>query len=718
MTRLLIAGHAWDAGGSTFIGGRVVRLESDGSWTEVFSSAETGCSHLKEFIIEDVPYLFFIEGGGSAELPRRGALQRSSDEGDTWIDVSPGPSTADEEYTTSFSQGANGRIWAITDNRQSQSTLAATSDKSRIYYSDDKGTTWTLSHTIPQSFAGRFYHAYNIAADPNDETIIAVEGIETLGFDMRLWNTSDGGASWSGAINPTFPVGVDNVVGVFAKQLDYASDGTLVYITRAAAASTALYIFRSSDNGSTWSTWYSQSKPFSGNDGNFFLEGCDSDLWFLSEQRVWHATDFTDTPPTEIADDETSPFVASQSFEGLDCIDGLLTLAVHEFVPDPGPSDPTGVWQRPLDLSTGWVEHPGWAAMNSDLGYRVYPWPWGLLGATEFLDRYELPCEDAAAAGDHVPQCIPILNWEISVNGQHSYFSRARAQGMGISNAGQDAAALIPNEEVWAPSGGEYGAESGTYNIRRELIVNDYGINRQAELNKLAGSYIPLPDKTLKGITTIKFQLGGIPRAGSQAPIPNKIIQAGDGITFSCGSAKNCGIVEGDWIVDSVSYEFPKGITTILASRRPAAHTRPLMSGHIRNLGESMAAQGGVYESPWFSVNDPSFLANPQREGADSLYNTFAFEHYMGVPPRLITMVAAKNKIFDWYDEELVIAAQPLYVPRQFIDLSQVQGVGYNVLEWGKDKIVFHFLRYLFYDDIAGAWVRPQDRFIKVWLLP
>ena len=713
MTRLLIAGQAWDDGSNSFVGGRVVRLETDGSWTEVFVSTENGCSRLREFSIGGRPYLFFIDGPGSADRPRRGALHRSIDEGDTWSDVSPGGAA---EFTTSFSLGADGRIWAITDERQSQSTLNG--GPSRIYYSDDQGSNWTLSYSIPEIFLTRFYHAYNIASDPNDANLIVVEGVETIGSDVRMWRTTDGGASWSAAFDPTFPVGVDNVGSFFARQLDYASDGTLVYMTRAASAGSTFYIFQSSDDGSTWSTWHSESRPFSNNDGNFFLEGCVSDLWFISEQRAWHATDFADTPPAEIADDETSPFVASQVFQGLDCISGLLTLGVFEGTPAGTCCDPAGVYQRPIDLSTDWIPHPGWDAMDANLGYRVYPWLWGVVGATEFLDRYELPCEDANAAGDFVPQCIPILSWEISVDGQHAYFSRARAQGMGISNAGQDSAARLLNEEVWSPTGAEFGDEGGTYNIRRELIVNDYGINQALELSNLAGAYLPSPDKTFKGITTIKFQVGGIPRAGSQAPVANKIIQAGDKITFACGSDKGCGIAEGEWIVDEVSYEFPRGITTVLASKRPAAHTRPMVSGNIRNLGESLAAVGGVYESPWFSTSDASFLANPTREGSDSLYDTFAFEHFMGVPPRTITMVAAKNKIFDWYDEDLVIAAQPLYVPRQFIDLSQVQGVGYNVVEWGKNKIVFHFLRYLFYDDIDGAWIRPQDRFIKVWLLP
>ncbi|KKN31410.1 hypothetical protein LCGC14_0824240 [marine sediment metagenome] len=717
MTRLLLAGQAWDDITNAFVGGRIVRLEEDGSWTEVFSSTTIGCHSLREFTVDGLPFLFFIDSPGSTEIPERGTLYRSGDEGDTWLDVSPGPTGANTEYVMSYAMGTNGRLWAITDERQDPATVVG-AGPSRIYYSDDLGSSWTLSYTIPESFIGRGYPAYNITVNPTDSDIVIVEGVETVGLEIRLWRTTDGGLSWSAAFGPTFPIVVENVGRGFAKQIDYASDGTLVYITRARAANTTLYILRSSDDGDSWSTWHSESRPFSVNDGNFFLEGCTSDLWFLSEQRVWHATDFSDTPPTEIADDETSPFVTSQSFVGLDCISGLLTLGVFESVPDVACCDPAGIYQRPINLNTGWVEHPGWAAMDGDLGYRVYPWPWGVIGATEFLDRYELPCEDAAAAGDFNPQCIPILNWEISVDGQHSYFSRARAQGMGISNAGQDSAALLPNENVWAPTGTKFGDEGGTYNIRRDLIVNDYGINQAAELDNLAGAYLPSPDKTFKGITTIKFQVGGIPRAGSQAPIANKIIQAGDQIRFCPGSQLVCNIAEGAWIVDEVSYEFPKGITTILASQRPAAHARPMVSGNIRNLGESLAAVGGVYESPWFSTSDASFLADPTREGSDSLYDTFAFEHFMGVPPRTITMVAAKNKIFDWYDEDLVIAAQPLYVPRQFIDLSQVQGVGYNVVEWGKNKIVFHFLRYLFYDDIDGVWVRPQDRFIKVWLLP
>lgn len=142
--------------------------------------------------------------------------------------------------------------------------------------------------------------------------------------------------------------------------------------------------------------------------------------------------------------------------------------------------------------------------------------------------------------------------------------------------------------------------------------------------------------------------------------------------------------------------------------------------GNIRNIGESLAQVGGVYESPWFSVNDAAFAVNPDLADPSKFYDTFQFQHYLGVMPRTITMIAAKQKIFDWYDDAAVIAAQPLYVPRSFVDLSQVQGVGYNILDVGAaadNKIAFFFWRYLFYDDLDGEWVRPQDRFIKVWVM-
>ena len=706
VSRLLMAGQKWDDDTNAFIGGAVVRLEEDGSWTSLIETT-TGAWALEEYTIDGAPALFFIDAGGDDDRPFRGTLYRSLDEGDTWLDVSPPLG-----FTAGHAVSADGTLWAITDEVAPPGNAGG---HSRIYKSDDKGSTWTLSHDITDIGFGEFSQAHDIAAHPTDPNIIGVTGVLGRASAVRIWRTLDGGSSWS-FISPTFPFFIGNIFGQLSMLFAIVADNSWVY-GHQDFANADVYIFRSTDNGSTWSTYFTEAQG-----GNFgprdFIEGCDTGLWYVTPQKVYRGpVDFA-SGPVVIADRTDPPFSASAFiFNALSCFDGQLEIGTHG-VGDVTCCDPSGVWQRPIDLSTGWAEHINWASMDSDLGWRLYIWPQGVIGASSFTDRYELPCEDPAAAGDFVPQCIPILSWEISVDGQHAYFSRARAQGMGISNAGQDTAALLPNENVWAPTGAEFGDEGGTYNIRRELIVNDYGINQAAELDNLASAYLPHPDKTFKGITSIRFQVGGIPRAGSQAPIANKIIQAGDKITFACGSDKGCGIAEGDWVVDEVSYEFPRGITTVLASKRPAAHARPMVSGNIRNLGESLAAVGGVYESPWFSTSDASFLANPTREGSDSLYDTFAFEHFMGVPPRTITMVAAKNKIFDWYDEDLVIAAQPLYVPRQFIDLSQVQGVGYNVVEWGKNKIVFHFLRYLFYDDIDGAWVRPQDRFIKVWLLP
>ena len=302
-----------------------------------------------------------------------------------------------------------------------------------------------------------------------------------------------------------------------------------------------------------------------------------------------------------------------------------------------------------------------------------------------------------------------VIEFSVSVNSR-SIYSHARAFGMGLNNSGGQSTARLPGSETtWNPA-------LNQFKVRRELIVSDYGINEGPELLHLAESYVPLPEKEFGGFTTLALTLIGIPRAGSTAPHPNKIIQAGDRIIM-CGNEIPYAPA-GSWVVDEASYEFPKGVTTLLLSQKSAAQARPMVSGNIRNLGESLATVGGVYESPWFSTSDPAFLLDPTRKDADSVYHTFAFEHFLGVVPRTLTMVAAKNKIFDWHDEEVVIAAQPLYVPRQFIDLSQVQGVGYTVLSSTADKIIFHFLRYLFYDDIDGAWILPQERFIKIWLHP
>ncbi|GAG20701.1 unnamed protein product, partial [marine sediment metagenome] len=261
----------------------------------------------------------------------------------------------------------------------------------------------------------------------------------------------------------------------------YLTDGSLVYITRAVAASTHLYIFRSVDDGTVFSAWYADSRPFSGNDGMYFLEGCGA-LYFISEHRAYSITGWG-AALTTVADNATSPFGASHIFRGLDCPDGgNLVIGIHDAAPDPGCCDPAAIWTRPIDLSTGWVEHPKWATMDSDLGYRMYCWPGGVIGATAYADRYEVPADDPRGAGDWKPQCIPIMSWEISVDGK-SFYTRSRAQGMGMNNPGQAFTAEIPSPEIWSPNQSTvHGEEGGAYNVRRELVVNDYGINEAGEL--------------------------------------------------------------------------------------------------------------------------------------------------------------------------------------------------------------------------------------------
>ena len=721
MGRLILAGAAWDATAGAFVGGKVVRLETDGSWSEIHDPAVTGAWYLREYIdVTSIPRLFYISSpGGTASRPFRGSLYRSEDEGDTWADKSPPLG-----YVCGVSHGAGDRLWAITDVRQNPGQTTA-GGPSYIYYSDDWGDTWVLSYTIPEVYAGRYYPLFNIAAHPTDSNKVVVEGTEMVGWDTRMWRTTDGGGSWSAAFDPVFPVGVDNVGGIMSLSLEYVSDGSLIYQSRASAGSAIYYVFRSVDDGANFSTYYSEG-GFAGNDGMYFWKGCPGGYqWFLSDLKIWRGPDDWSAPPTGYGASGMAPFTASEYFKGITCHDGTnLNLGVHDGVPDPGCCSPPGVYTRPVDLSSGWVKHTSWDAMDGDLGYRVYPWPGGIAGATVVVpvtpppDRHEIPCEEEGAAGDTDPQCIPLMSWEISVDGRN-FFTQSRAQGMGMNNPGQDYVAELPDPEIWAPSSAKYGEEGGSYNVHRQLIVNDYGVNEADELSNLANAYLTAPEKKWKGITTIRFNIGGIPRAGPTAPTPGKILQAGDEIEFGCGSEIYCGIAEGEWIVDEVRYSFPKGITTVLASRRPAAQavrTRGT-SGNIRNLGETIANEFGVWESPWFSVEDTEFFMNPNAHDADRFYGTFKMEHYLGVIPRTYLVLAAKQKIYDWYDNDAVIAAQPLEVPRQFLDISQVQGVGYNIVVLDEIQAVFHLWRYLFYDSLDGRWVPPEDRFLKIWLI-
>jgi hypothetical protein len=726
-----MAGEAWDG---SFSGGRVVRLEENGSWSEVHNPGTTGAWHLREFNAGSEPKLFYIAAAGSSTRPRRGTLYRSVDEGDTWVDVTPvtpQPEAPLTGYCIGISLGAGNRLWALCDDRENPGDLTPMSpnnEASHVYYSDDWGDNWTLSLSIQSPdcvFCGidglrRNYPAFNIAAHPTDPNKVVVEGMHATSGVARFWRTVDGGATWTNSFVPSWPTpptAVNNLGGQMSMQLNYASDGSLIYSSFVAAGTTVVYIFRSIDDGDNFSTWHSVDESNVSNFGVDFLEGCTGVLWFIFRYEVYRSPDWATTPPTTEAERSVAPHSIDDTFMALSCPDGVnLSLGTHDPTPAPGCCDPPGVWTRPISLSSGWVTHGDWATMDADLGYRLYCWPKGLVGASP--DRFALPCEDTDAVGDFVPQCIPLLNWQIKVDGQHAFYSRARAQGMGMHNAGQDHAARLPNENAWAPSGGDYGEEGGTYSVRREVIVNDYGINSAEDLDNLATAYLPLDTKEYGGITTITFQVGGIPRAGSSAPVPNKILQAGDRIQFDCSSGSGCGIAEGSWIVDEVRYAFPEGITTVVASKRPAAQVRPMASGNIRNIGESLAQVGGVYESPWFSVNDESFLVDPDLADPTAFYDTFQFQHHLGAMPRIITMIAAKSKIYDWYDSALVTAAQPLYVPRQFIDLSQVQGVGYNIIVADETRIVFHFWRYLFYDDLDGEWILPQNRYFKVWVTP
>jgi hypothetical protein len=481
----------------------------------------------------------------------------------------------------------------------------------------------------------------------------------------------------------------------------YNSTGVLAIIQNNTTNTEARF-YDSSNNGTTWTQRFAYSTSTTVHQQLLFGRGGYD--WWLSEDRLYRVS----------LDHGTFTLAASASDFGgaaltaINVEDDFVYLGLNCGACASGKS----IYRRPVDLSSPWEPYAD--TMSVNLGYILRVNTQGLRGLTDFSEI--LPPPETPP-----PHCLGMADWEILVGGQEGYYSRSRAFGMGLTNASEQQTIIIPDAETtWNPSGGEcFGDEHGPYLVRREIIVNDYGINKASELANLANSYLPTKEKSFGGFTVVKFRVGGILRATENAPVPLKPLQAGDEIQLSNTCEGPCKIAGGTWVVDEVLYEFPEGITSVTISRRPAAQVGSYPQGNVRVLGESLAGVGQVFESHWFHPLDPAFKSNTINQDKPGVYDTFKIEHYMGQIPSDIIMVAAKRKIFNWFDDAEVAEAEPLYVPKAgLFDHTQVQGVGFDILRVDEQLIVFQFRRFLFYSESEGKWVFPTERFIKVWLLP
>ena len=397
----------------------------------------------------------------------------------------------------------------------------------------------------------------------------------------------------------------------------------------------------------------------------------------------------------------------------------LSTLSVAVYIGDLGSKNCAGTGPDFYEDIIGFGACPGGCGDPDTITYAIFvpnsccflnKVPDGVACTTTTAELLANP-----ALCDNLKTIVPPCNnaaggWEVLIDGTLIY-SRVRAMGMGVNNAGGDTTAFLPGcENTWNPA-------QNQFHVRREMIVNDYGVNDKAELLNVAKGYVTLPAKKFGGFTTAKLPVWGLPRAGPGAPLPNKPLQAGDRFEVGAGFP---GVDPGLWIIDEIEYEFPKGLTMLTLSQRPAAQALPTaVRGNVRTLGESISGNASTFESAWFHVLDQAFKARTALAAEPGKFGVFSFRHHLGVIPTEITMIAAKAKIFDWWDDTAVEAAQPLYVPEYNLeDYAQVQGVGYRVLNANEQEIVFEFPRYLFYDARDGRWIPSEERFIKVWLAP
>ncbi len=116
-------------------------------------------------------------------------LWKSTDGGDSWIDISRNPGLPQEgllgKIGVSVSPARPSRLWAIVE---------AEGEKSGVYRSDDRGATWAHL-TNNQDLLNRPWYYLHIFADPQDSDTVYVN-------NLKMWKSIDGGKEWEEITTP------------------------------------------------------------------------------------------------------------------------------------------------------------------------------------------------------------------------------------------------------------------------------------------------------------------------------------------------------------------------------------------------------------------------------------------------------------------------------------------------------------------------------------
>ena len=167
-----------------------------GNWQVKYWATEL--LHCRAFQVRPItPDLWFVMGFAHQSDLNDAAnrIMKTPDGGVTWAAFTQPKSGND--YWVDFRADAGGRLWGLTLDYTTASNGIA-----KLWYSDDGGTSWTLSNTWTGS--GTTNDAclfFRIACHPTNQNIIAIEGATLHG---GVWagppvvaNTINRGASWT-----------------------------------------------------------------------------------------------------------------------------------------------------------------------------------------------------------------------------------------------------------------------------------------------------------------------------------------------------------------------------------------------------------------------------------------------------------------------------------------------------------------------------------------
>jgi photosystem II stability/assembly factor-like uncharacterized protein len=206
------------------------------------------------------------EGNNSGDSYYGAGVLKSTDDGRTWVQLSASKFSR-STFTKLVASPTQGNIIASTNSGQTSSSTASLSIDPGvplgIYLSLDSGKTWTMTLNAT-------YEASDIVIDPSDPSTVyaAVDG--------GIYVSKDGGQTWSGALSGGLPSPQD--VGRINLGISFSSHLTIFaaieYIT---GSRTEGRLYQTTDGGSSWSLVNPPRTPRG--QGGFCGDQCDYDMF-------------------------------------------------------------------------------------------------------------------------------------------------------------------------------------------------------------------------------------------------------------------------------------------------------------------------------------------------------------------------------------------------------------------------------------------------------